>query len=110
MNRIILASTALLTAISGSAIAADLSRPPPAPAPVYSKAPMMPVFTWTGCYVGGNGGGLFATKNWNDTFTGLPESSVNINSWLVGGQVGCNYQMGTFVIGIQGDYDWTNAN
>jgi outer membrane immunogenic protein len=110
MNRIILASTALLTAISGSAMAADLSRPPPAPAPVYTKAPMMPAFTWTGCYVGGNGGGLFAAKNWTDTFTGLPESSVNINSWLVGGQVGCNYQMGTFVIGIQGDYDWTNAN
>jgi hypothetical protein len=30
---------ALLTAASGSAMAADLSRPPPAPAPVYTKAP-----------------------------------------------------------------------
>jgi outer membrane immunogenic protein len=110
MNRIILASTALLTAVSGSAFAADLSRPPPAPAPVYTKAPMMPVFTWTGCYVGGNAGGLWATKDWNDTFTGAAESSTDISSWLAGGQVGCNYQMGSFVIGLQGDYDWTNAN
>jgi outer membrane immunogenic protein len=28
---------------------------------------------------------------------------------LGGVQVGCNYQAGTWVFGIQGDYDWTNA-
>jgi outer membrane immunogenic protein len=104
MKKILLTGTALLTVVSGSAMAADLSRP--APAPVYTKAPMMPVFTWTGCYVGGNVGGLWAKKDW----TGGASSSVDISSWLAGAQVGCNYQINTWVFGIQGDYDWTNAS
>jgi outer membrane immunogenic protein len=85
-------------------MAADLSRP--APAPVYTKAPMVPVFTWTGCYIGGNAGGLWAKKDW----TGDATSSVDISSWLAGAQVGCNYQVSTWVFGIQGDYDWTNPS
>jgi outer membrane immunogenic protein len=105
MKKILLAGTALLTIASGSAMAADLSRP--GPAPVYTKAPpMMPVFTWTGCYVGGNAGGLWAKKDW----TGGASSSVDISSWLAGAQVGCNYQVSAWVFGIQGDYDWTNAS
>jgi outer membrane immunogenic protein len=108
MKKILLAGTALLTAISGSAMAADM-RPAPAPAPVYTKAPMMaPAFSWTGCYIGGNVGGLWARKDWS-TF-GVAESSLDISSWLAGGQVGCNYQVSTWVFGIQGDYAWTNAN
>jgi outer membrane immunogenic protein len=110
MKKMLLTGTALLTVVSGSAMAADLQRPAPAPAPVYTKAPMMPVFTWTGCYVGGNGGGLWAKKDWTNALPGPAESSVSVNSWLAGGQVGCNYQVSTWVFGIQGDYDWTNAN
>jgi outer membrane immunogenic protein len=104
MKKILLTGTALLTIASGSAMAADLSRP--APAPVYTKAPMMPVFTWTGCYFGGNAGGLWAKKDW----TGGANSSSSPESWLAGAQVGCNYQVSTWVFGIQGDYDWTNAS
>jgi outer membrane immunogenic protein len=29
---------------------------------------------------------------------------------LGGAQAGCNYQVGGWVFGIQGDYDWSNAN
>jgi outer membrane immunogenic protein len=107
MKKLLLAGTAALTIVSSSAIAADLTRP--APAPVYTKAPMMaPLFTWSGCYIGGNAGGLWAKKDW--TNVGVAESSVNVNSWLAGGQVGCNYQVSTWVFGIQGDFDWTNAS
>jgi outer membrane immunogenic protein len=106
MKKTLLTGTALLTLLSGSAMAADLSRPPPAPAPVYTKAPMMPAFTWTGCYIGGNAGGLWATKDWS----GGASSSATISGGLAGGQVGCNYQVSTWVFGIQGDYDWTNTN
>jgi outer membrane immunogenic protein len=106
MKKMLLTVTALLTVVSGSALAADLSRP----APVYTKAPMMAPFTWTGCYIGGNGGGLFATNDWTVTGTGFAQSSVNINSWLAGAQVGCNYQMGAVVLGLQGDYDWSNGS
>jgi outer membrane immunogenic protein len=108
MKKILLTGTALLTLVSGSAMAADLSRP--APAPVYTKAPMMaPVFTWTGCYIGGNAGGVWVKKDW-ENLAEVSQSSSNLSSWLAGGQVGCNYQVGAWVFGIQGDYDWTNAN
>jgi outer membrane immunogenic protein len=108
MKKTLLTASALVAVVSGTAMAADM-RPPPARAPVYTKAPpMAPLFTWTGCYIGGNGGGLFAKKDWSSV--GFAESSVSINSWLAGGQVGCNYQTGPVVFGVQGDFDWTNAN
>jgi hypothetical protein len=62
MKKMLLASTAILTLVSGSAMAADMT-PAPAPAPVYSKAPMAPTFTWTGFYIGGDGGYGFATSS-----------------------------------------------
>ncbi len=114
MKKMLLAGTALLTLVSGSAMAADLSRP--GPAPVYTKAPMMaPLFTWTGCYVGGNVGGLFVQKNVTATaaiggVTTVGSGSLNIDGWAAGGQLGCNYQVSTWVFGIQGDYDWANAS
>src|ERR1700730_7315182 len=78
-------------------------------APVFTKAPMMaPAFSWTGCYIGGNAGGLWAKKDW--TNIGVGESSGDISSWLAGAQVGCNYQVTAWVFGIQADYDWTNAS
>jgi outer membrane immunogenic protein len=110
MKKMLLTATALFTLVSGSALAADMSRPKPGPAPVYTKAPMMAPFTWTGCYIGGNGGGLFAKKDWTVTGTGFAQSSVNINSWVAGAQLGCNYQMGAVVLGLQGDYDWSNGS
>ena len=45
--------------ISGQALAADLLVPPPARAPVAFVVP--PVFTWSGVYIGGNGGYSFGT-------------------------------------------------
>jgi outer membrane immunogenic protein len=111
MKKIILASTALLTAISGSAMAADLSRP--APEPVYTKAPMMaPVFTWTGFYLGGNLGGAWANSTVTDTFfPALNYGAGNNNGvFIAGGQVGGNYQIGNFVLGVEGTFDWAAKN
>jgi outer membrane immunogenic protein len=109
MQKILLAATIIVSVVSGSALAADMSQP--RPAPVYSKAPaVMPMYSWTGCYIGGNGGGLFAKKDWTIAGTAFAQSSVNINSWVAGAQLGCNYQMGAVVLGIQGDYDWSNGS
>jgi outer membrane immunogenic protein len=109
MKKMLLTGTALLVVISGSAMAADLSRPPPAPAPVYTKAPMMPAFTWTGCYIGGNAGGVWVSKTFTIPATGVQDASLSPSSWLAGGQIGCNYQVSAWVFGVQGDYDWSNA-
>ena len=104
MSRQLIAGFALGLLAVAPAMAADMR-----PAPVYTKAPMMaPVFSWTGCYIGGNAGGLWAKKDW--TVAGVAGSSVDVSGGLAGGQVGCNYQVSAWVFGIQGDYDWTNAN
>jgi outer membrane immunogenic protein len=109
MQKILLAATMIVSVVSGSALAADM--PQPGPAPVYSKAPMlMPMYSWTGCYVGGNVGGVWATTNWTIAANGQAITNQNISSFLGGGQVGCNYQISAWVFGVQGDYDWTNAN
>jgi outer membrane immunogenic protein len=94
----------LLGLMAGSAVAADM------PVKAAYKAPVVSVYSWTGCYIGGNGGGLWVRKDWNVTATGAVIGSHDANSWVAGVQAGCDYQFaGGFVIGIQGDYDWTNA-
>ena len=86
----------------GSARAADLpvKAPPIVPPAVYS---------WTGCYVGANGGGLWVRKDWRVTTTQAINGSHDADGGLGGLQAGCNYQTGHFVFGIQGDYGWTDA-
>src|ERR1700722_13372672 len=89
MKRQLIAGFGLSILAGAPAMAADMR-----PAPVYTKAPIMaPVFTWTGCYIGGNAGGLWATKNWTIDATGAAQSSPNISGGLAGGQIGCNYQV-----------------
>src|SRR3984893_14920166 len=56
-----LLGTAALIALAGPAISADLRAPVrKAPPPV-----VVPVWSWSGCYVGGHAGGLWARqKDW----------------------------------------------
>jgi outer membrane immunogenic protein len=106
MRNALLTGIALLTIGSGSALAADLSVKPAA-APFYKAPPMMQVTTWTGCYVGGNGGGAWAQKTFNDS--GTDEGSHTASGAVAGGQVGCDYQFASnFVIGIRGMFDWAD--
>ena len=94
-----------LAAFASSALAADL--------PVrteFTPSPVLAPYSWSGCFIGGNGGGLWARKDW----TVAPAAAAGghtINSWAGGGQVGCDVQFGSwFVVGVQGDYDWTDAH
>src|SRR6476620_7167907 len=114
MLRKILMTTVAASAMAGSAYAADLpSRQPP---PAY--VPPVPIFTWTGFYIGANVGGVFRANNSgpldNAVFFGgaaplgaLVVASNNNNSgrFLVGGQAGVNWQINNFVLGIEGDGD-----
>ncbi len=102
MKRLFLAFVAV-TALAGTAAAADL---PPRPAPQsYYKAPgYAPAYTWSGFYIGVNGGGGFGRSDWDSTGT------FNISGGLVGGTVGYNYQFGQAVAGIEGDIDWADIN
>jgi outer membrane immunogenic protein len=102
MKKIIAIAAAVLGTAS-VASAADL-------APQYAKAaPVMaaPVFSWTGCYVGIHGGGgtiSDSATNFEDAGrVGLPGG----HGGLAGGQVGCNYQTGVWVAGIEGEGFWS---
>src|SRR6266851_4578975 len=110
MKKSLLATVALSALIAAPAMAADLA----VKAPLYKAPPPVYVYSWTGCYIGGNIGGLWATKDWTNVTPGAafgrPISSQDASSFLGGFQGGCNYQVGSWVFGIQGDYDWTDAN
>ena len=105
MKKFLLAGTALLTFVSGSAMAADM-RPAPAPAPVYTKAPMMPVFSWTGCYIGVEGGAAWGRSHHEDATGVLITNDYDVTGGLIGGELGCNYQVSSWLFGLEGDLSW----
>jgi outer membrane immunogenic protein len=99
MNKLLWLAAAALTMFSnilGSALAADL---PPFAAPV-------PVFSWTSCFLGAHVGGGWAQKEFTDPValvqnsilgtvtTAVTTVGVSPSGFLIGGQMGCNYQFG----------------
>src|ERR1700730_16291679 len=71
----------LLTILSGSALAADLSRREP----VHTKAPMMaPGYDWTGIYIGINGGGGWGTSRFDFPAFGTTTGDFSTSGALVG--------------------------
>jgi len=110
MKRILWAGAFALVA-GGQALAADLPPPPPAPrAPATYVPTTVPVYNWSGIYIGLNGGYGFGTSNWTDPVAGAT-GNFDTNGWLAGGTVGANYQFwGGTVLGVEGDWDWSNLN
>ncbi len=105
MKKILLSSVALLSLTAG-AMAADLPSRRAAPAPIIAA---VPVFTWTGFYVGVNAGYGWNTNNDNVFVPGVGFVSSNDDGGFVGGaQAGFNYQMGAFVVGLEGDIQWAD--
>lgn len=106
-----LLGTAVLVALGAPAISADMQ------ALSYAAPPSAaPVWNWTGCYVGGEAGGLWSTEDWvNRTpggdFNGESLGGHDLSSWVGGLRTGCDYQFPAgLVIGIQGDYAWADAD
>ena len=102
-----LASGAMLIAASAHAADIPASSPPPPPIPV--AAP--PIFTWTGFYLGVNGG--WGTGRRNVSF-GVVPSAFNPNiarltpsGGIIGLQGGYNWQTGPLVVGLETDFQAT---
>src|SRR5262249_48853033 len=90
--------------------------------------PPVPVFSWTGCYIGGHVGGAWVSKEFNGAFVSrmppsfvtagtlvpISDSNTGINTqggFLSGAQIGCNYQYApNWVMGIEGDASWTSLS
>lgn len=108
MKRYILSACAGMVAAAAMAapsFAADLPRPS-YKAPVY----VAPIFSWTGFYLGINGGYGWGHSDWNNGPMG--NVSLNAKGAMVGGTFGYNWQTGTWVFGLEGDVDgsWINGS
>lgn len=115
MRKLIFAAAIL--AFTGGAYAADMplkAPPPPAPPP-----------SWTGFYIGINGGGGWGTVDplardaGPDGFFALANVGAvtagagrhfDTSGGLVGGQIGYLYQTGFLVTGIEAAFDWADIN
>jgi len=90
------------------AYAADIT-----PVPVYQPAaPVVapvPLYNWTGIYLGVNGGYTFGEATpmslYGSNFSAFDYSA---NGWLAGLTAGAQIQSGHTVIGLEADIDWTN--
>ena len=106
----LVAAAAMGVGLAHNAMAADFG----VRGPVY-QTPAFVAPTWTGVYLGFNGGWGWTTSNSSNlsifsspvgafAFT-VPGTSNNANSPVFGGQLGYNYQNGNWVWGIEGDVD-----
>jgi opacity protein-like surface antigen len=75
------------------------------------KAPPMVVaaYNWTGFYIGANFGELNGWTDWT-----FPQAGTTTNPRFAGaaggGQIGYDYQIGKWVVGIEGAFDGSNAH
>jgi len=126
MKKLFLGSISLIAlSAGGSALAADMpvkARPAPPPA----------VYSWTGCYGGGfvgygwgnsqhrsldprevpffELGTLEASESNFKRFVGDITPSFDMSGALGGFNVGCQYQFGWWLIGVEGDWAATNKD
>jgi len=109
-------SLACMLAAPAVTDAADKHEAAQAPA-AEAKGPSV---NWTGCYAGINGGGAasgsdLSSRLKSGTYLAEPadlaevakvgSGSVNDSRFVGGGQLGCNFQSGTLVVGVEGDWD-----
>jgi outer membrane immunogenic protein len=92
--------------LAGPALAADLSRPP-----AYKAPALVPVFSWTGWYIGGNiGYGWGESTDPAISSTGVnfgpgTFSSLKPKGVIGGGQIGYNWQINpSWVLGLEADF------
>jgi outer membrane immunogenic protein len=117
-SRLIGLLAAVLTLGAGAASAADMAvKAPPMPPPVA-------IFSWTGFYIGGNVGGEWtrSSNGWridpnNQADAAgaiaarqiLSRNTLEASDFMGGVQAGYNWQAGTWVLGVEADWDWTHS-
>jgi outer membrane immunogenic protein len=123
MKRVFLGSVALVALSLGTSAAFAADRRVPAYTP---PPPPVPVYTWSGCYVGGSAGYStghsqhFATEGSTFNAPGTVGNVIpagtsitdkfDLSGFIGGFQGGCNWQWGVWVFGIEGDGSATNKS
>jgi outer membrane immunogenic protein len=97
---------------------------------MYTKAPpmMAPVYNWSGPYIGVVGGYAWGHSTQADTGIVAPppppppppppvagggpvaDGSYSVAGGFIGGTLGLNYQVGALVLGLEGDYAWSDIS
>ena len=101
-----LAGVALALATTHAAMAADM--------PVKAAPAVVAAYNWSGCYIGGHGGWTRARTELinagNTTAFGdlAPGQGFRISDsgGIAGGHVGCNWQTGQWVVGLEAAGSW----
>jgi outer membrane immunogenic protein len=118
MKKLLIAAATLATLIGTPALAADMALKA-------APAPMAPACVWCGWYIGLNAGWVGSTRN-NITNTGTDTGGGGLGSALVigsiptsvsdrlsgfigGGQIGYNWQISNWLVGLEGDFDGVSA-
>jgi outer membrane immunogenic protein len=112
MKKLLLAGV-VLAGLGGAASAADLAvKAPYAPPPA--------LWSWTGFYVGINGGYSTGADDYTQSIVAFPapvttiasftNNTVNPKGGVFGGQIGFNYQTGPVVWGVEGDWQWASQS
>jgi outer membrane immunogenic protein len=73
------------------------------------KAPMAPaaVSNWSGCYGGIQGSyGLGHTTPYDPVLATNWSNEISFDGFMGGATLGCNYQVNSWVFGIEGDWSW----
>ncbi|TMK02500.1 MAG: hypothetical protein E6G74_06875 [Alphaproteobacteria bacterium] len=108
MKKLFLGSVALVALGLGMpAFAAE--RPLPA-APAYTPAPVAAYTNWSGCYVGASAGTMSGSSQHFDSAGTAITNSFDLSGFIGGGQLGCNWQFGAWVVGIEGDGSAVNKS
>jgi len=121
MKRTLIAGAAFASLLAATgAFAADL--------PVYSKAPAVAaVYDWTGFYIGTNLGYSWGRGSTDGSVTGTRTVAVlvappvttalaplplvgraDVNGFIGGGQLGYNWQRGSWLLGLEGDIQFSS--
>jgi outer membrane immunogenic protein len=101
---IVIASLAALVSVPANA--ADMAVKA-RPVPVVAPAP----YNWTGFYIGFASGGSLADVSWRDGLGAFPGNPDHvIGGGLVGGTIGFNYQVASWVWGIEADWSYADIN
>jgi outer membrane immunogenic protein len=109
MKKFFLATVGLVALVSmaAPASAADMAVKAPPPAPV------IPIYNWTGFYIGANGGWGESHNCWDFVPVAgaiIPDGCRDRSGGVVGGQLGYRWQANQFVFGVEAQGDWADLS
>jgi outer membrane immunogenic protein len=116
MQKLLIGSLALLAMVSTPATARDLQPTTKKKDALYMQAPI-PVSPWSGWYVGvnlgyswGNSDSTFGFAETSGAVRATSGDSFSLNGVLGGGQIGYNWQVNTWVFGLEADIQGTGQD